>query len=433
MTAVSISSIHFHFFKLERLRLIELNLRQNATLLMNSDLNLSKSQFSDLGDEFVDDIIGDDKVNMIIGIFNRKGEVLYKNANAEIFDMPDRITEYQEWEDVEAKEYLIKYLTIKNDKQNRTIRVGMVLNQSLLRWKFLSQRIYIFAAIILMVITLIAFFLTYLLFRPIQVLADDVNELSTLVERGELKGLRTWFERIQEQSTGSDEFHKLTESLNRLAKRISDNQILTQKWSALMAHELKTPMTILRNSIENLLQTSADEKQKSVVEGELQRLETIIMDFLEWASLENDSRTPVIHVLHAGRRTSEIVAQVQESFPEIQIELTLSSDPKIFSNPLHFDQVVTNLLVNALKYGNDEKVEVTVNEKFLSIKDSGPGIPDEVLENFGRPFNKFKQGDEQGHGLGLAWVNTIIKKYNWSIQWKKDSGTEVLVFFPDPE
>lgn len=431
VTAASISYIHFHFFRLERLRLIELNLRQNATLLLSSDLNLSKKEFSDEGDELVDDIIGDDKVNVIVGIFSRKGQVLYKNANAEVFDMPDRLEDFSEWEDHEVGDFLIKYLTVKNEKQNRIVRVGMVLNQSLIRWKFLSQRISIFAVIILIVVTLITFFLTYLLFRPLKRLTDEVNELGNHVGRGEIKLLGNWFQKMDETKR-PDEFQRLTHSLAKLAKKISDSQILTQRWSALMAHELKTPMTRLKLSVENLLQDSgATTEEKASVETELKKLETIIMDFLDWASLENDSQKPILHAMSVSKKTSQIVSHYAQMHPEINFDLKLGSELKIFCQPLHFEQVMVNLLSNAIKYGRGSKVTVTLINDHLSVKDEGPGIPDVVLDNFGKPFNKFIQGEEMGHGLGLAWINTIAKKYHWVITWDNSQGTNVQITFPE--
>jgi signal transduction histidine kinase len=431
ITAASISYIHFHFFRLERLRLIELNLRQNATLLLSSDLSLSRKEFNDEGDELVEDIIGDDKVNVIVGIFNKKGQILYKNANAEVFDMPDSIGNFSEWEDLEMGDFLIKYLTVKNEKQNRVVRVGMVLNQSLIRWKFLSQRISIFAVIILFVVTLITFFLTYLLFRPLKRLTDEVNELGEHVGRGEIKLLGNWFQKMDEKKR-PDEFQRLTLSLAKLAKKISDSQILTSRWSALMAHELKTPMTRLKISVESLLRDSAaTEEEKSSVEMELKKLETIIMDFLDWASLENDNQKPILHAMSVAKKTTQIITNFTDSHPTIKFDLNLSNDLKIFCQPLHFEQVLVNLISNAIKYGKGSMVKITLEGVTLTIKDQGPGIPNVVLENFGKPFNKFIQGEEEGHGLGLAWINTIAKKYQWDLKWDNSSGTEVQIQFPE--
>lgn len=435
VAAVSISAIHFHFFKLERLRLIELNLQQNATLLTNSDLTLTKSEFSRQGKQFIDNIIGDDKVNIIIAIYSMGGNLLYKNDNASIFDLENKLPrEVPTWQDVETKEYFIKYLTVRDESQRRIVKVGMILNQSFLRWKYLNQRIIIFVGVILLVITVISFFLTNILFRPVHQLALQVNLMSEKVEKGEFSDLKSWFALLQNKNQSNDEFNNLINSLDKLANKIIENQSLTQKWSALMAHELKTPMTILKNSIDNLTKDSNGDPEKiQMVDQELERLEEIIMNFLEWASLENDSSRPDIHVIMLGKRCHSLVQTMQGNYSKASISFhnKLTDEKKIFCHPLHFDQVMNNLIVNAIKYGSGKEIIVELDENFITVKDQGPGIPEAVLENFGKPFNKFKQGDATGHGLGLAWVNTIAKKYDWKITFDNSNGTTVKIFIPN--
>jgi two-component system, OmpR family, sensor histidine kinase AdeS len=432
ITAISISATHYHFFKAERLRLIELNLEQNANLLKNTNLTFSKSEFSTVGKEVVEKIIGDDKINMILAIYGTKGNVLYKNENAEIFNVPEKLPHnFQEWEDVEIGEYYIKYLTIQDEQQGRFIKVGMILNQSLLRWKYLNRRINVFVFIILFLITIISFSLTFLLFRPVKQLAEGVTLMGEKIERGDFNDLRSWL-LILEKKPQDDEFNRLVVSLDKLARKITDTQKQTQKWSALMAHELKTPMTILRNSIDSLVQgLNIDPKRIESVEMELKRLEMIIMDFLEWASLENDASQPILHAIPLGKRCEYLYQLIAKNFPSstFKFQNQLTEEKRIFCHPIHFDQVLTNLITNALKYG--QTAELTVSDSGISIQDDGPGIPDEVMENFGKPFNKFSQGKQEGYGLGLAWVSTIIRKYGWEISIKKNQGTVIDLFFPE--
>lgn len=415
------------------MRLIELNLQQNVSLLQNSDLTLSKSEYSLRGKEYIDQIIGDDKVNMIVAIYGSKGGVLYFNENAHLFGLPSTIkTDFKEWEDVETREYFIKYLTVKDKDQGRTIRVGMILNQSLVRWKDLNQRVFIYATIVLSFIIFIAFFLTQILFRPVQLLADQVSLMSEKIEKGEFSDLKSWFSLLSKNRKRDDEFGKLIFSLDRLANKITETQEQTKKWSAMMAHELKTPMTILRNRIDDLTHsTNAPADKVSAVEVELERLEAIITDFLEWASLENDNSSPEIHALPLVKRTTMLVDAIEQTFHhEINLTNNSEADLRIFCDPLHFDQVINNLLVNGIKYGDGKPLSVEIKNSEIIISDHGPGMPDTVLENFGKPFNKYKQGKALGYGLGLAWVNTISKKYKWDLSITNKNGTSIKIVFP---
>jgi signal transduction histidine kinase len=433
LTAASVSAIHYHFFKLERLRLMELNLQQNATLLANSDLSFSKKEFSTLGHEFINDVIGDDKVNMIIAIYNLKGNILYRNDNAQIFNLPEKINPHIEtWEDVEHKEYYIKYLNQKDSKNQRIIKVGMILNQSLVRWKGLNQWIFIFVGSILVVITVISFFLTFLLFRPVRMLAEMVNLMATKLGTGEIKELQSLFSKIKTSAHRQDEFTSLLHSLDTLANKVTELHHMTQKWSALMAHELKTPMTLLRMSIDELIiETNASPRALHSVETELKNLENIVIDFLEWASVENDSSKPEIHAINLYKRTSELCQYLGKTFRDTTVFITdkTENDFRIFCNPIHFDQMINNLLTNASKYGEGE-IKILCEIGRITISDNGKGLPERVLKNFGKPFNKHAQNGEAGHGLGLAWVNTIVNKYDWKINISQTHGTQIEIVFP---
>jgi signal transduction histidine kinase len=411
---------------------MELNLLQNATLLAESDLSLTQKEFSSLGQDFIDDVIGDDKVNMIVAIYSAKGKVLYRNDNAYIFELPDEISpDFEMWEDTGYNDYFIKYLTQKDHKHSRIIKVGMILNQSLIRWKDLNQRIFVFVGIILSVIAVISFFLTYLLFRPVQVLAEHVNRMAEKIESGEFNEFQTWFQKLNSKAKRNDEFSLLLKSLDTLGKKLSENQQMTQRWSALMAHELKTPMTLLRMSIDEMIQESQIQpKAISSIEIELNKLESIIINFLEWASAENDPSRPEIHAIDVGRSTREIIKSLQKANSHVHIELQnhCDDDFRIFCNPIHFDQLLNNLLSNALKYG-DGKVTVRCQNGKLMIQDNGKGIPDKVMRNFGKPFNKFTQQGADGHGLGLAWISTITNKYKWEIKIDNSHGTKIEIQF----
>lgn len=413
---------------------MELNLQQNATLLTDSDLSLSRKEFSNQGEEFVRNAIGDDKVNMIVAIYNDKGKLLYKNENAHIFDLPATLSlPFQTWEDVEKKDYFIKYLTQHDPKQNRIIKVGMILNQSLIRWKDLNQRIVIYVGLLLFFIAIISFFLTAVLFKPVQKLAEQVNLMSEKIDSGEFADLQSWFQKLKLKSRRNDEFSSLLSSLDKLANKIRDTQSLTQRWSALMAHELKTPMTLLRMSIDNML-TKSEVSSESVtaVENELNKLETIIMDFLEWASVENDSSKPEIHAINVPFKVQENVTSLQKNLKDMTVNVhnTCNEDFRIFCNPIHLDQMLNNLITNAGKYGGNT-LDIYCETGKIVFQDQGQGIPDKVLQNFGKPFNKFKQNAAtDGHGLGLAWVSTIANKYHWKVQVSNAQGTRIEITFP---
>lgn len=416
ITALSISAIHFHFFKLERIRLIELNLLQNATLLIDGEIPTSKKELLHKGDAYVDRIIGDDKVNIIVSIYNRDGALLYANENAEVFDTPEEFDlNYQQWEDVERGDYFFKYLTTPDRTGDRIFRVGMVLNQSLLRWKYLSQRVLLFASIVLTVILLISYVLTTLLFRPVLQLADQVNAMTGKIDSGDLNEFKSMFNLTSNRF--KDEFSDLLASIHKLATKITENHNITKKWSAMMAHELKTPLTILKNRVETLsLEGSSSAKKIADVDEAMLRMESIIEDFLQWASFENDPSKPEIHAVSLFKRSEFIVQNLKETFPQAQIDLRNfnQSDARVFCNPIHLDQLLSNIITNSIKYGKGV-TKVSIHQDSVSVSDDGPGVPLEILEKLGSPFNHISKNGTAGFGLGLAWVSTICRKYGWEL------------------
>lgn len=118
-----------------------------------------------------------------------------------------------------------------------------------------------------------------------------------------------------------------------------------------------------------------------------------------------------------------------------RIQLELNSDLTVFANPTHLDQLISNLVTNALKFSPEsEKILLILGNDYLIVKDFGTGIPKEVRDRLGEPFNVGSNKSKKGNGLGLAWVATISKLYEWTLAIRTDtSGTEIEIRFPQEE
>jgi signal transduction histidine kinase len=106
----------------------------------------------------------------------------------------------------------------------------------------------------------------------------------------------------------------------------------------------------------------------------------------------------------------------------------------VISNPQHLQQLISNLLTNALNYSpEDSLVTIESFDNKLTISDQGKGIPQEILERIGQPFNfgpQYKQLKYKRTGLGLAWINTITKLYNWNLDIQSGpTGTVIVIKF----
>lgn len=97
----------------------------------------------------------------------------------------------------------------------------------------------------------------------------------------------------------------------------------------------------------------------------------------------------------------------------------------------HLQVRLLEYLIHRGKYSSGH-IEITFEGSTLSVKDSGPGIEDSVLNKIGSPFNRGPRlnGDQSQSGLGLAWISAICQRYNWKLDIKSSkSGSSILVIF----
>jgi signal transduction histidine kinase len=241
--------------------------------------------------------------------------------------------------------------------------------------------------------------------------------------------------------TEADEFSSLVMTSKKLIDRINLNYKLTHAWTMQMAHELKTPLAIMRVEIER--QTKAaqwTEGASRELIQEISQMSAIISQFLDWAELESAQEPKDLHALRLQAVVREVVARLDKISPgrlRLRISPEMGSDFSVFAKPIHVDQILTNLITNALKFSPETApVEILIEKNCLKVKDLGAGIPAEVLERQGQPFNigvnvAADIFGKSGNGLGLAWVSTVAKLYRWDFELRTSpQGTEAVLCFP---
>lgn len=429
LTSALISVIHFHYFQQERLHLIQLNLDQNANLLMSSDLSYNRQEFREQGDDILESIIGDDKINVIVGIYNMEGKPLYMNDNAEIFGLPVQASPSDpEWQNIETKDYYLKILTRVDPHNQKIIRVGMILNQSLIRWKYLNQRIYWYVLILLLVVVCLAFLFTTLLFRPLEKLTRQIEQITADTNHLDRNTLQLPYTDGKKR----DELARLAFAVARLVRKAGEAQSHLRRWSAMMAHELKTPLTVMKNQVEAAnMGTLAASDGLRFVGQQVDQLDKILENFLGWINLDtNLGLDQVLHAVKIAQVAEAMLIDFRKEFGD-EVTLHVEGTPTIFCDPIHFELALKNLLLNAHRYGSTP-LSVIVKDNELQVVDSGSGLPPEVLARLGQPFNVTQKGrkDFKGHGLGLAWVNTICAMYGWELSYSNDYGCRFIIHFP---
>ncbi len=242
----------------------------------------------------------------------------------------------------------------------------------------------------------------------------------------------------------------------RPVKKTMEDQ---KRFMADAAHELRTPLSIIKTSSEIFLRGGASDETladavklvKSNVE-EVDRMAKIIENLLFIARYANRSQTP-FYKLNFSELVSLMVKRETEwskTIKEKRIRLASAKYDwvQIWGNPAALEQMVKNLLDNAISYtpaGGSVMVSVVKNnqgEVELTVKDNGRGISPEDLPKIMEPFyraGRTGEGSEKedakvtGHaGLGLALVNEIVRLHRGriNIKSKLNKGTIVRVTFP---
>lgn len=234
--------------------------------------------------------------------------------------------------------------------------------------------------------------------------------------------------------------HDITE-LRKLEKYRSE-------FIANISHELKTPLTAIRNYVETLLNGAINDKEHNLeflnkVEKHAVGLSALIDDILELSSLEAKKElgafTAVDLLLVAGHAVDAIAAKAKKK----NIALVNSCSGGHFQVPGiedHIYRALLNLLDNAVNYtGEGGRIEVgcrkTAEGLELYVSDTGIGIPEEhlprIFERFYR-VDKARSRDLGGTGLGLAIVKHVMSVHNGSVRVgsQLEKGSCFTLFFP---
>lgn len=437
----AVGVLQFLMFRAEQWRLIDSRIESTASLLFSSDLSKSDLKEFEDAEKIVQDVVGGESFNQFVIIYNRKGQEVYRSRFAEL---PGLIPTDQKWQTIESDNHLVRVLTLPltaeshSKEKHRILQTGLILDEDLLRWRSISRHMILFSILIIGVILLAAMFLAEALLRPLAQLAQYLRFLGTQIDaKAVVTG--TPAPPILAMFKSDDEFGGLVKEVDELRERISLGLKNTQAWTAQMAHELKTPLTVLQNSLE-LAKTasSEDERKKSIDEAtaEVSHLTSLISGFLEWTAAENfPGQANELDAVRVGPMVRELTARIGRQWPD-RIRVEGDSTLTVFAKRGFVKQAITNLITNALRYSpSASPVIVRLNGTKLGVIDEGPGVPESVLANLGKPFNYGSPGN-RGFGLGLAWVNTICHKYGWRLEFKRHEaeGRELTcaeIVFPD--
>ena len=266
-----------------------------------------------------------------------------------------------------------------------------------------------------------------------------IREFSEKIEEVQAQNLAD--SRIEENTV--KELNQLSVSYNKMLERLSDAFEVQRQFTANAAHELRTPLALMQVQLDLYNSTrhpgnDADTLQTiRMVTEQNGRLSKMVKTLLDMSELQTVGRDEKIIV---DALVDEVLADLEPLAQEKSIKLIgkCKAATMVGSDILIY-RLVYNLVENAIKYNHlGGQVTVTAYQKekqvYLSVADTGSGIPEELRERVFEPFfrvDKSRSRELGGVGLGLALVREIVRVHDGSITVKSNpsGGTIFEVLF----
>jgi len=251
---------------------------------------------------------------------------------------------------------------------------------------------------------------------------------------------------VQIEKRYDDEIGDLTDALNDMSLKISQNEKMKSEFISSVSHELRTPLTAINGWGETILDDGLTDDPEQlrrgirVIVNESRRLSNMVEELLEFSKMEDGRFTLQIEDVDLQAELEDAIFTYQELFRQDGIALEYHPGdgdlPLIRGDSERLKQVFCNVLDNAAKHGGagrriDAAVDRDEERIRITVRDYGPGIPDEEL-----PFvkQKFYKGSSKarGSGIGLAVCDEIIRLHDGSfgIDNAEGGGCVVTITLP---
>jgi signal transduction histidine kinase/DNA-binding NarL/FixJ family response regulator len=231
---------------------------------------------------------------------------------------------------------------------------------------------------------------------------------------------------------------------NEVDKRTKELEIINEQRTNTfvnLAHETKTPLTLINNYLEEYINNNNPSEELDIVKRNLDKLSSDIVNLFD---LEKFNKGFDFYNHNLVCNFSEILKDSVLLFKQyatgrsIEIKTTIADNVFIQADPLSINRIINNLIENGIKFSNNHNIiEVTLkkaDDTFqFSVKDYGTGIPMDMQAKVFEPYYQITnpKTNTQGMGLGLPIVKKVIDDLNGNIKVisnpKISSGTELLI------
>ncbi len=281
---------------------------------------------------------------------------------------------------------------------------------------------------------------------------SGLRPLQTLTMQAGLVSARNWELRVPPEVEQVEELRPLVESMTQMLDRLRRSFELQRQFLASAAHELKTPVAVLKSTLQQTRQRPRSNEEYQLALDhcleDLGRLEQLLHSMLRLARAEQWAEGALrrdLERINIASTWQEAIERVQPLAQANNVNIDFSESGSLIfrADPEDLQTIWSNLLENAIRYSpNGSTVEVKLGREADSLRvevsDRGAGIPPQDLPHI---FERFYRGDGSrtrssgGFGLGLAIARALVEAYGGRIRAESEAGqgTRMMVTLPADE
>ena len=262
--------------------------------------------------------------------------------------------------------------------------------------------------------------------KPINFLADAAKKIS----QGDLSA------RADDSQIHSTEIAELMHNFNDMAQQLESSVENAKVWNAAIAHELRTPITILQGRLQGVLDgvfQPDDVLFKSLL-NQVEGLSHLVEDLRTLSLVENQQLRLNYELVDLNALTEKVLKLFEDRLEKAQIVPVLDMvQTPIRCDRRRIEQVLMALIENAIRYANAGRLKISSkrvsDEWILHIADEGPGIAEQYQHDLFNPFFRLEQSRNKefgGTGLGLAVVHAIVIAHKGTIEYRNPNHNSVF-------
>jgi len=260
-----------------------------------------------------------------------------------------------------------------------------------------------------------------------------------------MKEITTTARRIADGSYGiqitrkyRDEIGEMVDAINEMSIKISQSEKTQTEFISSVSHELRTPLTAIAGWGETLIYdeklSGEERKGVAIILKEARRLTKMVEELLDFTRMQDGRFTLNMEEIDVSAELEDSIFTYREILKQEELELEYEpydgDMPLINGDPARLRQVFLNILDNAAKYARSgKKIVVSIQAKdswvSICIRDFGPGVPEDELENIKLKFYK-GSSKERGSGIGLAVCDEIVRYHGGTLTLSNAKGGGLL-------